>query len=163
MSMSEQPAPVLQPGSQPVLPIAQALFLFILSEQDRKGTSKYGVGLHTHNGRRATIDAMQECVDLFHYLAQKWMEEENPEGEISDNVAELFSRYAGEESITLPITAPLTSDAGVGLGYGFHWKLTQIQKMVDLLGQRNFALGLATTALVIWGLNLYLQFRGWPW
>lgn len=106
---------------------------------------------------------MQECVDLFHYLAQKWMEEENPEGLTPSNVAALFSEYAGEESFTYPITAPLTSDAGKELGYSFHWKLTQIQKMIDLRGQRNLALGFATSAIVMWGLNLILQFRGWLW
>jgi hypothetical protein len=42
--------------------------------QVQKGLEKYGVTLHTFNGRSAALDAAQELVDAFAYLTQLKLE-----------------------------------------------------------------------------------------
>lgn len=60
--------------SQTVGPEARRLFEAILQQQEAKGLEKYGRALSTDNGRDALLDAMQEAVDLWQYLAQLRLE-----------------------------------------------------------------------------------------
>ena len=72
MNTSEQPAP--RPGGAPVTPVARKWFIDTLGSQVDKGEAKYGVRLHSHNGRDALQDAMDELVDGVQYLAHARME-----------------------------------------------------------------------------------------
>jgi len=46
------------------------------------GFEKYGVYLESNNGRDASIDAIQECIDLCMYVGQMVAEEEGDKWEI---------------------------------------------------------------------------------
>ena len=45
-----------------------------LQERTKKGVEAYGVRLHTHNGRDASKDALEEAEDLLQYVSQALME-----------------------------------------------------------------------------------------
>ena len=64
-----EPAPA-KTGGREVLPDLVRL----LQERSDFGQRKYGVRLHTENGRDAYIDSLQELLDLFVYLHQAQME-----------------------------------------------------------------------------------------
>lgn len=54
--------------------VVSELFPVVLDKQVAKGEKKYGVRLHTWNGRDAAQDAREELVDGFQYLTQLTME-----------------------------------------------------------------------------------------
>lgn len=68
--MTEQPMPTTTAASQSV---TDALIDF-LRERQAKGIETYGQSLHTHNGRDANRDALEEAIDLTQYLMQDRME-----------------------------------------------------------------------------------------
>ena len=45
-------------------------FTELLTERDRIGIKTYGESLHTHNGRNAWQDAVEEAADLYMYVTQ---------------------------------------------------------------------------------------------
>lgn len=74
-SVTEQPMP--KPGGEPVFLVAQDAFTDMLDGRTRLGALKYGMALHTHNGRNPYQDAMEEAVDLWQYLIQARMEHDD--------------------------------------------------------------------------------------
>lgn len=54
--------------------VVEKLFPAVLGKQVAKGEKKYGVRLHTWNGRDAAQDVREELVDGFQYLTQLTME-----------------------------------------------------------------------------------------
>lgn len=68
LATTPQPSPL--PGGRPVVPDLVEL----LVARRAFGERKYGVELHTHNGRDAYLDALQELLDLFVYLHQAQLE-----------------------------------------------------------------------------------------
>lgn len=69
-SFSDQPLPETSANSAPVVTHAMAA----LSARAMHGERKYGVQLHTHNGRDALVDAAEEMMDGFMYICQAIME-----------------------------------------------------------------------------------------
>ena len=71
------PASIKQPPSTPgdieVLPFV----LRALEDRRDVGVIKHGHALGTNNGRDATMDALQEALDLVMYLGQKYLEEQD--------------------------------------------------------------------------------------
>lgn len=90
-SVTPSPAAICQPipgpGAEPVWPWVRREFLALLTdpllqairERDSMGTMKYGVALHSHNGRDPKIDLLQELLDAIAYAAQCAMEHEHME------------------------------------------------------------------------------------
>jgi hypothetical protein len=70
--LGDEPLP--KPGQVDVIPKAQEWFLHVSHLQEQKGRQKYGTTLQTFNGRDATVDAMQDLVDVAHYLTQEQIE-----------------------------------------------------------------------------------------
>ena len=65
----KQPEPTT--GKQEVMPMAMRVF----EQRYNKGLDRYKTPLMTHNGRSATLDALEEACDLVMYLTQKALEE----------------------------------------------------------------------------------------
>ena len=70
MTVAAAPEPAPRPGQAVVL---DDLVLQLRARSDF-GERKYGTRLETWNGREATLDALQELLDLFVYLHQARME-----------------------------------------------------------------------------------------
>jgi len=66
----KEPSPSHSERSRPV---TRELIKLIELRSDM-GERKHGVKLHTHNDRDATMDALQESIDLNQYLMQALME-----------------------------------------------------------------------------------------
>lgn len=75
----DQGAPVRDPRSVPVLPLAVALLrgrsscawaIPALEERARVGLARYGDVLHTHNRRDAVRDLREEILDAVQYFTQ---------------------------------------------------------------------------------------------
>ena len=80
-----QPPPVPSPDSRPVLPhlrddlaaiptTAPAWIAQALDARTRVGVERYGVALHTYNGRDPIQDLTEELLDALQYLAQARLE-----------------------------------------------------------------------------------------
>ena len=78
--MSEQPQPTTSVQSVPVAPLLRdALGCFsgvppwiteAIEARTLAGVERYGVALHTHNGRDSVRDLREELLDALQYLAQ---------------------------------------------------------------------------------------------
>lgn len=78
--MSEQPQPTTSVQSVPVAPLLRdALGCFsgvppwiteAIEARTLAGVERYGVALHTHNGRDSVLDLREELLDALQYLAQ---------------------------------------------------------------------------------------------
>lgn len=55
----------------------EARLVALIHERTAIGVRKYGEPLHTHNGRDAKTDALEESLDLNQYLMQSLMEAED--------------------------------------------------------------------------------------
>lgn len=64
-----------------------------LMSRVQKGNSVYGGTLCTHNGRRASVDALQEALDGFLYTTQLIMEQEHRDGRPANPVALKAAAY----------------------------------------------------------------------
>ncbi len=74
-----QPEPVATGQSAPVLPallsaVGDAAVREALEARARLGLERYGTALHSHNGRDAEEDALQEALDGLMYVQQAMME-----------------------------------------------------------------------------------------
>jgi uncharacterized membrane protein len=76
---------------------------FWFEEQFKKGMQKYGVPLHTFNGRIAFDDLLQELVDAVMYANQMRLEMIRASdiiingGTPTEEEMETFKKYVGEE------------------------------------------------------------------
>lgn len=70
--MTEQPAPVPQPGK----PAVWDLVVADMVARDKLGAARYGTRLQPGNGRNALRDAYEEALDLAVYLRQALYEQE---------------------------------------------------------------------------------------
>lgn len=68
-----EPQPVKT--EKPAVPVTTRV-IQDLRDKSEAGVAKYGVPLHTFNGRRPLVDAYQEALDLAQYLKQAIMEED---------------------------------------------------------------------------------------
>ena len=71
-ALEGQPAPAGRDGSVSVTDAA----IQLLESRRQDGIGKYGVELLTNNGRDPLADAVLEAADLFLYLLQKYLEEQ---------------------------------------------------------------------------------------
>lgn len=62
------------------------------------GIKRYGVGLHTHNGRNAAVDLHEEAMDAVMYAAQVRLE-------CGDDADESIAHNAMEKALDLEATA----------------------------------------------------------
>ncbi len=115
MSAPEQPMPT--EGRQPVTPVARDLFNSMLTEREAKGIATYGTSLMTHNGRDASLDALEECIDLWQYLTQLRLEHADALAEVARLTAAL-ARLDGHPTPT--DQAGHCWYCGGGLGHGPH-------------------------------------------
>ena len=91
-----------KPGTRVVYPTAKALFSAMLRERYESGLVTYGTPLMSENGRDALQDAMEECLDLWMYLVQLWLERKDKENpfltkELKDKLATVFSKEINNE------------------------------------------------------------------
>lgn len=84
--MKEQPVPH---GRGPEV---APLVIVDIQERVKKGIETYGEPLRSHNGRSATRDAYEECLDLALYLKQKLMEETAETGERAPSAGDSATR-----------------------------------------------------------------------
>src|SRR5215217_3039422 len=75
--ITHEPMPVTT--DKPVVPVTPRV-IQDLRDKSEAGVEKYGVPLHTYNGRNPLRDAYQEALDLAQYLKQALMEQDIAEG-----------------------------------------------------------------------------------
>jgi len=86
IAATEQPAPITNELSVPVLPCVlarladrnDALLVDDLQARAKLGLQRYGTLLMTHNGRDALADLYQELLDALMYLTQYEVECDEP-------------------------------------------------------------------------------------
>ena len=83
----EQPLPVYTLESQPVAETLKQRFAEFIDERTALGVERYGLPLHTHNGRDAALDMFQELLDFAQYQEQDRLEAWNQVAKLSDEVA----------------------------------------------------------------------------
>lgn len=75
--VTHEPSPVTT--NKPAVPVTTRV-IQDLRDKSEAGVAKYGVPLHTFNGRKPLRDAYQEALDLAQYLKQALMEEDIESG-----------------------------------------------------------------------------------
>jgi hypothetical protein len=91
-----QAPPILTEESRPVIPAILDQYTGpvreLLEERRRVGVARYGIELHTHNGRDAIQDARDELGDLIVYLEQARMEGRKREADdLCQLIIEIFA------------------------------------------------------------------------
>lgn len=89
--MNLQKLPTITQLSQPVESRFQQEFEATRKAQYDKGVEKYGVTLHSFNGRDGHRDVMEEYIDLGRYMTQMQMEREALAGPLREALAFLKS------------------------------------------------------------------------